>query len=59
MLKSWLHRHQSKVENITHKLHWPHRESKAEKTLRIFQTAILYLALILLGYLIAQLRFLA
>jgi len=59
MIKHWFNKHQSTVEKITQALHWPLRESKAHKALRLFQTAVLYLALILLGYLIAQLKFLA
>ncbi|PIR62644.1 MAG: hypothetical protein COU65_02445 [Candidatus Pacebacteria bacterium CG10_big_fil_rev_8_21_14_0_10_42_12] len=59
MIKPWMRKHHSTVDKIAKKLHWPHQETKAHKALRLFQSSILYLALILFGYLLAQLKFLA
>ncbi|MDA1079215.1 MAG: hypothetical protein O2840_00830 [bacterium] len=52
----WTLRHQSFLTRLTKKAHWPHEKTKSHKTLRTVLTVCLYLAHILLGYLLAQLQ---
>jgi len=54
--KSLFFRHHSFIQTLTKQLHWPHQETTAHKILRMLHTSIIYSALILLGYILAQLQ---
>ncbi|NCN06288.1 MAG: hypothetical protein GW946_00400 [Candidatus Pacebacteria bacterium] len=48
--------HHTFLTSLAEKLHWPHKETRTHKALRLLHTSIVYIALILIGYLIAQLE---
>jgi hypothetical protein len=46
----------SLVETIREHMHWPHRQTRAEKALHLVHHALIYCAIFIAGYLVAQVQ---